>query len=104
MDRAEPSSTHDLGQAFCIIAVRLVELHAQRRSSMPGIKAGHIEISRAELMNEPRCHGTSLDADPRTRAGVLKHSVSNLLRGRDALPTPKSTTFAIDNAEHRGLL
>jgi hypothetical protein len=55
-------------------------------------------------MNKPRRHWTSFDADPHTRAGVLQNCVRNLPKGRGALPRPKSMTFSIDNAEHRGLL
>jgi hypothetical protein len=93
-----------LRQPLGIIAVGLVELHAQRRSSMPRVKADHVETSRAELMNEPRRHRTSLNADPRPRASMLQHRPHNLLGRRNALAPPLAMAFTIDNAERRGLL
>jgi hypothetical protein len=89
-----------LRQPLGIIAVGLVELHAQRRSSMPRVKADHVETSRAELMNDR----TSLNADPRPRASMLQHRPHNLLGRRNALAPPLAMAFTIDNAERRGLL
>ena len=55
-------------------------------------------------MNEPRRHRSSLHADTRLRASMLKHRVHNLFGRRNALTTPKSMAFAINDAESRGLL
>jgi hypothetical protein len=49
-------------------------------------------------MNEPRCHGTSLDADPRIRAGSLHHRARSLLGSRDTLAPPQAMTVTVNNA------
>ena len=104
MHRAVPPCPHDLRQSFGIIAVSFVELHAQRRSSMARVKADHVETSQAELMNEPRRRRTSLNADTRLRAGMLQYCLRNMLRRGNALTSPLSMSFSIDNAERCGLL
>jgi hypothetical protein len=71
---------------------------------MPRVKASHVETSRTELMNEPRRHRTSLNADTHLRARMLQHRLHNPLGRGNALTPPLSMTFTINNAERRGLL
>jgi hypothetical protein len=71
---------------------------------MARVKADHLGTSRAKLMNKPRRHRTSLNADTRPRASMLEYRLHNVLRRGNALTSPSSMSFTIDNAERRGLL
>ena len=48
-----PPTLHDARDAYCVVAVALVDLHLQRRLRMPGIDADNRKPSSAQFSPQP---------------------------------------------------
>jgi hypothetical protein len=66
---------------------------------MPGIKADYVELSPAQFMSQPGCHGARLDPDRRPISSMPPDGLLDLLWMRRALAPPEPATSVIDDAD-----
>jgi hypothetical protein len=99
-----PACPHDLCQTLSVVLVRLVDLHLEGRTGMPGIKADHLKLSPAQLVDQPGRHGACLDPDRRSTSRMPSNDLLDLFWIRRALAAPQPTAGVIHNADRCQLL
>src|SRR6202035_827341 len=104
MHRPIPSRAHDLRQSLSIVLIGLVDLHFERSSCMPRVKACDSETTTAQLMHQPWRHRTGLDTDAGILSAVPPYRTLDLFRIRGALSTPQSATGIVHDTDRRQFL
>ena len=56
-----PASANDLSQSLRVVLIRLVDLHLEGGTRMPGIETNDFEPEIAEFMHQPWRHRSGLD-------------------------------------------
>jgi hypothetical protein len=56
-----PAGANDLSQSLRVVLVRLIDLHLEGGSRMPGVETNNVKAEIAEFMYEPRRHRSSFD-------------------------------------------
>jgi hypothetical protein len=83
-----PTGANDLSQALCVVLIRLVDLHLEGGTRMPGIKTHNFEAEIAEFMHEPWRHRSSFDSYVGVIPRIATHQSADLFWICGALAPP----------------
>src|ERR1700730_13269682 len=94
----------DLSQSFRVVLIRLIDLHLEGGTCVPGIETNDFEPEIAEFVHEPWRHRSGLDPYAGVIPCVPTHETADLFRNRRALAPPYSAANIVDDANSRHLL
>ena len=104
MNGSVPASANDLSQSLRVILIRLVDLHLEGGTCVPGIETNDFEPEIAKFMHEPWCHRSGLDPYTGLVPRMPADQNGDLFWNRGALTPPKSVAGIIDDANGHHLL